>query len=129
VKQTKALIDGTLVSLNIPETSQEYTEGARASGESMEESEGYLFRYDVPKKLGFENTLVPFELSVLFLQQVADKQAIVMETEILKKDSAEVATSHSHYKIAVELRKDFCDKFRIGTGSIITLTEQETFDE
>jgi uncharacterized membrane protein (UPF0127 family) len=126
----KAIIDGIPIQLNKVETSDEYKEGARASGEGLEENEGYMFEYSTPMKLQFENTGVPYDLRVLYLfhmlEYAGDPQGVVMEYVDMNKDCARVACpSQGSYKIAIELRKDFCKKNKIGKGSIISLLMEE----
>lgn len=121
MRRIEAIIDGITVFLNVPETSSEYREGARASGNVLGESEGYLFKYDLPQKLAFENTGVPFELKVLFLTNL-DSVSVVAEEATLLKDSSKVAASFTPYTAAIELRSDFCHKYKIGVGSLITFS-------
>lgn len=128
MKKIEAIINGTYVSLNVPETSSEYKEGARASGNVLGESEGYLFKYDIPQKLGFENTGVPFELRVLFLKEL-NEVSIVAEVGTLFKDSSKVVSSFTPYSVAIELRSDFCHKYNIGVGSLVTFVNTGEDDE
>jgi len=124
----KAIIDGIPIMLNKVETSDEYREGARASGNTLSSNEGYMFQYDTAMKLQFENTGVPYDLRVLYLLNMIDtedvQQGVVMESVDMNKNSAKIVfPMYGVYTVAVELRKDFCDTNKIGKGSIITLKD------
>lgn len=127
MKRIESIINGVNVSLNVPETASEYREGARASGNVLAENEGYLFSYDIPQKLSFENTGVPFQLRVLFLTPL-NSASIVSEEGTLLKDSSKVVASFTPHSAAIELRSDFCEKYNIGVGSIVTFLEGEEND-
>ena len=131
MKKVRALIDGLSVELNVVETPEEYREGARASGKSLQESEGYVFSYEVPQVLGFENTGVPFDLRVLYLLEITtspnaevSNQGVVLSFQDMQKDSSKIVSQpNSRYTMAIELRKDFCEKNKIGTGSLVSFYE------
>ena len=133
MKELRAIIDGLVVKINATETSEEYRAGARLLGEHLGESEGFLFEYDCPRVLGFENTAVPYDLRVLYLQVVGSddevRQGVVLECLDMEKDSAKIVQPTSPYSMAIELRKDFCEKNRIGSGSIVTLYNSEDLYE
>ena len=127
MKRIESIIDGVNISLNVPETASEYREGARASSNSLAENEGYLFKYDIPQKLSFENTGVPFQLKVLFLTTLGTA-SVVAEEGTLLKDSSKVVASFTPHSAAIELRSDFCEKYKIGVGSIVTFVTGEEDD-
>ena len=131
MRPVRAIIDGCLVVLNAVETSEEYREGARASGDSLGEFEGYLFEYESLQTLAFENTGVPYNIRILYLLEVTPKeestrQGVVLDCLDMVEDSCSVTQPmNALYKLAIELRKDFCVKNKIGRGSIVTLYEDE----
>lgn len=129
MKKLSAIIHGVSVSINEVEDAAEYNEGARASGEDLLENEGYLFKYDIPQILSFENTGVPFELKVLYLTEVGVDMWIVMDEALLQKDSAKLASCFTPYEIALELRKDFCDQNGIGVGALLSIPLQVDDEE
>jgi uncharacterized membrane protein (UPF0127 family) len=131
MRRTKALINGTLVQLNQVETAEEYREGARASGDTLTEDEGYLFTYETPMTLGFENTGVPYDLRLLFVKEIpgtSPKQGVVTETGTLLRDSSKVVGSFLPHSTAIELRSDFCERYKLGMGSIVTFYNVEDED-
>jgi uncharacterized membrane protein (UPF0127 family) len=128
VKSITAIVDGVLVTLNKPETSAEFKEGARLSA-SLDPNEGYLFDFGGPSRsLVFENSGVPYDLTILFFEHVINASAVVSEVRHLVADSSvPVSSSYVHTK-AIELRTDFCQAHKIGSGSIITFSDSEERD-
>ena len=122
MKREQLLVDGILVDINVPETSNEYRQGARASGHVLAENEGYRFSYDIAQRLEFENTAVPFDIKVLYLQAVDTDNSmfVVLDEVTLDKDSSKIRGSRDSFKEVIELRKDFCDKYKIGAGSVVS---------
>lgn len=125
MRRCKALIDGLVFTLHIPETEGEYHEGVRLLGGNLSEYDGVLFNFNFRSRLMFENSGVSQDLVVLFFDcLIRDSVGTVAEVVLLNKGSSEARSSEGMYAVAVELRKDTCDSNSIGRGSIITVQEE-----
>ena len=130
MRNLEAVVGGAEVVLNVVETPEEYREGARASGDALKRNEGYLFEYSIPQSLSFENTGVPYDLRVLFVQRIGtSNHGVVSYCQDMQRDSSKVASSfQDKFELAIELRRDFCEKHSIGKGSVVTLNSKEESD-
>ena len=125
MKKVNAIIDSIPIYLNVPEEESEFREGVRATGGKLQETEGYLFNFVNPSVLYFENCLVEDDITLLFFHPFVDNKAgVVTETKRLKARDVKIVSSDNPYSVALELRTDFCNKFNIREGSILTLQEE-----
>lgn len=121
MRKVKAKIDSIPVTLHVAETEEEYREGARTLGGTLEVDEGILFDFSKnPQRLGMENSGVNQNLALLFFITIG-RAGIVSEVGGLDKQDATPKYSKGVYGYVVELREDFCKANRIKQGSILTL--------
>lgn len=120
MKRVEAIIDGIPIYLNVPETNEEFKEGARASNGVLSDNEGYLFDFRSPMPIVMENSGVSHDLTLLYLFSL-DKYGAVAEVSQMKEQASTPVASVGVYRVCIELRKDFCDRNRIGVNSIVSL--------
>lgn len=121
MKKSTGIIDGMVISLNIPETLEEYRSGIRKStGATLQENEGYLFRFGKNTNIMMENSGVNCDVTLLYFLSLK-KYGVVEEVQQMDNLSDKVVSSVGFYSVVLELRKDFCKRNNIRKGSIITI--------
>jgi len=129
MKHAEGLIDSIPIFLYIPEGIEEYREGIRCTGMLLD-TEGYLFMFDTSLLLTFENSGVNADISLLFLPQLreigADKyMGVISERKLLKANSPDPVSSDQLSACALELTAEFCARYKIGVGSILSVDIEE----
>ena len=125
MKHVTALIDSIPIELNIPEEEAEFREGVRLSGGTLREQEGYLFNFPQPSILYFENCNVDEDITLLFFHPfVESRMGVVTGVKKLKARDVKIVSSDNVFSVALELRTDFCTKYNIKEGSILSLSEE-----
>jgi len=122
MRKIKATINGVGVNLNVTESLDEYREGARIGGGHLSYEEGYLFDFKKSINIVMENSAVYQDLTVLYFYAFT-KCGIVEELNNLAANDSRAVASKGFYRIALELRKDFCVANKISKYSTLILSE------
>ena len=122
MKKVRALLNGISVRLNVPETLQEFRDGARFSEGKLAENEGYLFNFGKSMQIVMENSGVHHDLAILYFYPFS-KYGIVEEVKSMKDNSPDSVCSAGFYQVSVEMRQDFIEKNGIYKGAILALNK------
>lgn len=126
MKKVKANLDSIPLTVNVPETEEEYREGIRKLGGSLPLDEGMLFNFHNGTQIIMENSGVNNSISLLyFISLGRGNSGIVSEIKHMNKDDASHVKSQGMYSWVLEVRKEFFDSYKIRIGSILQIVDRK----
>jgi hypothetical protein len=133
MRRVSGFVDGLLVELNIPESQHELHTLVRAEALPLSEAEGYVYDYTCPETITLERPPTTHGSRLLFIletnppveEKAVVKQGVVLQHLVVDKfQRSTVSTEQAKYKLAIELREDFCQKHNLGQGSVISIYDE-----
>lgn len=118
MKKVNGILEGVTLEIIVPQTLNEFKEGARLLGGTLQYNQALLFDFKSPMQIVLENSGVEHDLQVLYFPRFS-KCGIAEESKILKAFDVSHVNSTGFYPIALELRQDFCKTNNIGKGSTL----------